>query len=277
MTDAAQPYVTLNDGRRMPQLGLGVWQVPSAEAAVAVEAALRAGYRAIDTAAIYGNETGVGAGLRAAGVPRSEVFVTTKLWNDSHGRDRTLRAMDDSLARLGLDYVDLYLIHWPVPKSGLLVETWKAMVELVREGKARSVGVSNFRIEDLRQIMEVSGVAPTLNQVELHPRFQQHALRAVQKELGVAVESWSPLGQGQLLGDPVIGAIARKHGKTPAQVIIRWHLDSGLIVIPKSSRPARVRENFAVHDFRLDANDMAEIGRLDSPHGRIGPDPASVR
>ena len=273
---SSQPSVKLNDGRAIPQLGLGVWQASNDEAALAVRTALQAGYRHVDTAAIYNNEAGVGDGIRAAGIDRAEIFVTTKLWNDAQGTDSVLKAFDASLQRLKLDYVDLYLIHWPAPRKGLYVESWKALLRLKEEGRARSVGVSNFTVEHLDRIIAETGVAPVLNQIELHPRFQQQALRKAQAERGIVTESWSPLGQGQMLKDPVIGAIAARHGRTPAQVIIRWHLDSGLVVIPKSVTPGRIRENFDVFGFRLDADDMAKVAALDTKGGRIGPDPMTA-
>lgn len=271
-----QPYLALSDGNRMPQLGFGVWQIPDPQAPALVQTALAAGYRAIDTAAIYENERGVGEGLRASGVPRSDIFVTTKLWNSEHGYDTALRAFDASLKRLQLDYIDLYLIHWPAPRHGLFVETWRALVRLKSENRVRSIGVSNFNQPHLEQIIADSGVKPVVNQIELHPRFQQRSLRAFHQQLGIVTESWSPLGQGQLIADPVIARIAQKHGKTPAQVILRWHLDNGFVAIPKSATPSRIHENFAVFDFKLSSDDLAEIAALDTAGGRIGPDPATA-
>lgn len=271
MTD--QPMITLNDGARMPQLGLGVWQTPPDEAAQVVKTAVEAGYRSVDTASAYRNERGVGEGLKAAG---GDVFLTTKLWNENQGYDETLKAFDASLGRLGRDTLDLYLIHWPSPHRGLYVDSWKALVKLQADGRVKSIGVSNFQPEHLERIIGETGVVPAVNQVELHPRFQQTALREVHARHGIATESWSPLGQGQLLTDPQIAAIAAKHGKTAAQVVIRWHLDSGLIVIPKSVTPARIRENIAVFDFALDDKDLAAITGLDSADGRIGPDPLTA-
>jgi 2,5-diketo-D-gluconate reductase A len=270
------PTVRLNDGVAMPQLGLGVWQTPPDEAAGVVEAAIRAGYRSVDTAAVYRNERGVGEGLRAAGEAGADVFLTTKLWNDDQGYDAALKAFDKSLERLGRETIDLYLIHWPSPQRELYLDSWRALVRLKEEGRATSIGVSNFQPEHLERIIGETGVTPAVNQVELHPRFQQTALRAAHAKLGVATESWSPLGQGRLLAEPAIAAIAKKHGKTPAQVVIRWHLDSGLIVIPKTVNHARLAENIAVFDFKLDAGDLAEIGKLDDTGGRIGPDPLTA-
>jgi len=267
--------LTLNDGRPIPQVGLGVWRTPADDAAIVVRTALEAGYRAVDTAAIYGNEAGVGEGVRASGLPRDEVFVTTKLWNESQGYDRALRAFDKSLERLGFDQVDLYLIHWPCPQQGLYLESWRALVRLREEGRAKSIGVSNFAPEHLDKIIQETGVAPAVNQIELHPRFQQAGLRAANAGAGVLTESWSPLGQGQILEDPVIAGVAAKHGVTPAQVVIRWHVQLGLIVIPKSVTPARIVQNQDVFGFVLDADDMAAMASLDTADGRIGPDPAS--
>jgi 2,5-diketo-D-gluconate reductase A len=270
---ADQPFITLNDGRRMPQLGLGVWQTPDADCPAVVRAALQAGYRSVDTAAVYGNEHGVGEGLRAA--PRDAVFVTTKLWNDRQGYDSALTAFDQSLSRLGLDYVDLYLIHWPVPRHGLYRQSWKALVEIQKSGRARSIGVSNFNAELIDELVAETGVTPAVNQIELHPGFQQADLRAAHAARGIVTESWSPLGRGAMLEDPVIVSIARKHGKTPAQVIVRWHLDLGLVVIPKSVRPERIRENIDVFGFGLDPDDLAAIAAIDNPQGRTGPNPAT--
>lgn len=273
---SAQTSIQLNDGRSIPQVGLGVWQASNEQAALAVRTALESGYRHVDTAAIYDNEKGVGEGLRASGVKREEVFITTKLWNSAQGGDSALVAFDQSLKRLGLDYVDLYLIHWPAPRKGLYVESWKALKRLKEEGRARSIGVSNFTAEHLDRIIGETGIVPVLNQIELHPRFQQKALREAHARHNIVTESWSPLGQGQLLSDPVIGQIAARHQRTPAQVVIRWHIDSGLVVIPKSVTPARIKENFDVFSFRLDAEDMAQIAKLDSANGRIGPDPMTA-
>lgn len=273
---ADQPYVTLNDGRSMPQLGLGVFQTPPDETAAAVKTALDAGYRSIDTAAIYANERGVGEGVKASGVARGDIFLTTKLWNEHQGYDNALTHYDKSLGRLGLESIDLYLIHWPSPSRGLFVDSWKALVRLKEEGRVGSIGVSNFAPEHLERIIGETGVAPVLNQIELHPAFQQTAWRAANAKHNALTESWSPLGRGAVLDDPTLKAIAAKHGKTVAQVIIRWHLDSGLVVIPKSVTPSRIVENIDVFDFRLDADDMAKIAALDRADGRIGPDPVTA-
>jgi 2,5-diketo-D-gluconate reductase A len=274
MTEA--PSLKLHDGRTIPRIGLGVWQTPDDVAVAAVQSALQAGYRHVDTAAIYGNEPGVGAGLRASGVARDEVFVTTKVWNEDQGRAKALRAVEASLKRLQLDHVDLLLIHWPAPRRGLYLETWQALIDARQAGYARSIGVSNFEVEQLDRLIAETGVKPVLNQIELHPRFQQRRLREAHAARGIATESWSPLGQGTLLADPVIAQIAAKHGRTPAQVIVRWHLDSGLVVIPKSVSPQRIQENFNVVGFALDAQDMALIERMDRADGRIGPDPMTA-
>jgi len=273
---APQPHLTLNDDRAMPQFGLGVWQTPQDVAAEVVKTALTDGYRLIDTAAVYGNERGVGEGLRTSGVPRDEIFLTTKLWNDNQGFDSALTAFDKSLGRLGLESVDLYLIHWPAPKKGLYLDSWRALVRLKEEGRARSIGVSNFAVEHLQRVIDETGVTPAVNQIELHPSFQQRALREFHEANGIHTMSWSPLGQGRQLEDPVVREIAAKHGKTPAQVVIRWHLDNGLIAIPKSQNPGRIRENAQVFDFTLDAQDLDRVAGLDRADGRIGPDPVTA-
>ncbi|GGF68824.1 oxidoreductase [Azorhizobium oxalatiphilum] len=266
----------LRDGADMPQFGLGVWKTPNDIAAQVVAHALKSGYRHVDTAAVYGNEQGVGEGLKASGVARGDVFVTTKLWNADQGFDSTLRAFNESLKRLGTDYVDLYLIHWPAPKNDRFVDTWRALLQLKAEGRAKSIGVSNFEPEHLERLASETGELPVVNQIELHPTFQQRALRAFHASHGIATESWSPLGQGQLLTDPAIAAIAKAHGRSPAQVIIRWHLQSGLIVIPKSVTPARIDENAKVFDFVLSADQMAVLDGLDRKDGRIGPNPLTA-
>lgn len=267
------PLVALNDGRSIPQLGFGVFQIPNEQVVAPVVEALAAGYRSIDTAALYGNEEGVGEAIASAGLPRDELFVTTKVWNDRQGYDETLRSMDESLRRLGLDRVDLYLIHWPAPARGLYVESWRALIRLREEGLARSIGVSNFNPSHLQRLFDETGVTPAVNQIELHPRLQQKELRAFHERHGIVTESWSPLARSELLDDATIAELARKHARSPAQVILRWHLELGLVTIPKSVTPSRIRENIDVFEFRLDADDMATIGRLDRRDGRIGPDP----
>lgn len=268
------PMVTLHDGVEIPQLGFGVFQVPPEDTQSTVEEALRVGYRHIDTAAAYGNEAGVGAAIAASGIPRDEVFVTTKLWNAEQGFDSTLRAFEKSLGRLGMEHVDLYLIHWPVPIADRHIDTWRAFERIHDEGRARTIGVSNFRIEDLDRLRDEGERRPTINQVELHPRLQQAELRAWHRAHHVATEAWSPLAQGDLLDDETIVGIAERHGKAPAQAILRWHLQLGNVVIPKSVTPERIRENFELFDFELDDEDMAAIARLDAGE-RIGPDPAT--
>ncbi|WP_304451467.1 aldo/keto reductase [Nocardiopsis sp. YSL2] len=266
-------HVTLNDGHTMPQLGFGVWQVPDDQAQGAVETALEAGYRSIDTARIYDNETGVGRAVAAGGIDRDDLFLTTKLWNGDQGYDTTLKAFDASLERLGLDYVDLYLIHWPLPARDLYVDTWKAMERIRSEGRARSIGVSNFTRSTLDRLVAETEVVPVLNQIELHPYLNQEDMRRADAAHGLLTEAWSPLGQGKgLLEDPVLTSLGDKHGKSAAQVVLRWHLQLGNVVIPKSVTPSRIRENIDVFDFELDAEDVDAISALDRG-GRIGPDP----
>lgn len=271
-----QLYLALHDGARIPQVGLGVWQTPNDEAAPAVKAALEAGYRHVDTAAVYENEEGVGEGIRQSGLARADIFLTTKLWNTEQGYEQTLKAFDASLKRLGTDYVDLYLIHWPSAHRGLFVDTWKAFVKLKEEGRARSIGVSNFYPEHIEKIVGETSVVPVINQIELHADFQQRESRAFHEKHKIATQSWSPLGQGKLLGHPVIAEIAQKLGRTPAQVIIRWHIENGLVVIPKSVTPSRIVENFKVFDFKLSAEDLDRLNGLDDAGARIGPDPKTA-
>ncbi len=260
----ASPLLSMNDGRSIPQLGLGVYKIPDDEAAAAVGHALEVGYRHVDTAALYRNERGVGRGIRESGIDRDDVFVTTKVWNDDQGFDATLRAFDHSLDLLGLDEVDLYLIHWPVPSKDLFVETWRALGRLHEEGRARSIGVSNFTEQHLQRIIDETGVTPVLNQVELHPSLPQAELREFDARAGILTEAWSPLARGRVFGSDVLTRLAEKHGKTPAQIVIRWHLDLGNVVIPKSVTPARIQENFDVFDFGLDADDIRAIAALES-------------
>ncbi|MDQ0810068.1 2,5-diketo-D-gluconate reductase A [Streptomyces sp. B3I7] len=270
------PPIILNNGVEMPQLGFGVWQVADDEAERAVGTALEAGYRSIDTAAIYGNEEGTGKAIASSGLPRAELFVTTKLWNADQGYDSTLRAFDTSLKKLGLEYVDLYLIHWPMPQRGTFVDTYKAFEKLYEEGRAKAIGVSNFLPEHLTTLLEATSVVPAVNQIELHPQLQQRAAREVHAEHGIVTEAWSPLGSGKgLLDVPAIVAIARKHERTPAQVVLRWHLQLGNIVIPKSVTPSRIKENIEVFDFSLDDEDLGAISALDEER-RLGSNPADV-
>jgi 2,5-diketo-D-gluconate reductase A len=273
-TSQAQiPDLPLLDGTTIPQLGFGVFQVDDDGAEAAVGHALDAGYRLIDTAKLYGNEAGVGRAVRASGLAREDVYVTTKLWNDDQGRDRALAAFEASVARLDLGVPDLYLIHWPFPGQDLYAETWRTLVELQDAGRVRSVGVSNFRPAHLERIIDDSGAVPVVNQVELHPYHQQREVRAVHAEHGIVTEAWSPLGRDLgVLDDPVLVAIAAAHGVSPAQVVLRWHLDLGIVAIPKSVTPARIRANLDVHGFALTEEDHARIAGLDGT-GRIGPDP----
>ncbi|MGW5051823.1 aldo/keto reductase [Actinokineospora sp. NPDC004072] len=266
------PNVTLNDGATIPQLGFGVWQVPDDQVVDAVATALEVGYRSIDTAAAYGNEEGTGRAIARSGLPRSEVYVTTKLWNSDQGYDSAMRAFDASLGRLGLEYVDLYLIHWPAPARGSYVDTWRAFEKIRGDGRARSIGVSNFHRPHLERIIAETGVVPAVNQVELHPNLPQADLRAFHTQHGIATEAWSPLASGALLGDPVVGRIAERVGRSPAQVLLRWHLQLGNIVIPKSVTPARIKANFEIFDFELDDDDMRTLSTLDNG-GRVGPNP----
>ncbi|WP_243372988.1 aldo/keto reductase [Microvirga solisilvae] len=268
------PAFRLNDGNTMPQLGYGVWRVSNEDAGTCVTEAIKAGYRSIDTASIYENEEGVGQALATTDVPRSDLFITTKLWNDKRSYDAALAAFDESLKRLRLDYVDLYLIHWPGVSGEGYVDAWRALARLKEEGRVKSIGVSNFMVKHLQRLIDVAGIVPVLNQIELHPRFQQKELRAFHAQHNIATESWGPLGQGSLVTDEKLAAIGRKYGKTPAQVILRWHLDNGFIVIPKSVTPSRIRENIDVFDFTLDADDMRVIEAMDDRQGRVGPDPS---
>jgi 2,5-diketo-D-gluconate reductase A len=255
------PLIPLADGRSIPQLGVGTYKVPPHDTAALVADALAYGYRHIDTATLYGNEREVGEGMRRSGVPRDEVFVTTKVWNDDQGFDQTLRAFDASAARLGLDEVDLYLIHWPMPSRDRYVDTWRALVRLAGDGRARSIGVSNFSPKHIQRLIDETGVTPVVDQVELHPLLPQIELQAWNDAHGIVTEAWSPLARGSLLGEPVLARIGSRYGKTPAQVVIRWHLDRGIVVFPKSSSSARLRENADV-DFTLDEEDRAAIATL---------------
>ena len=266
------PNVTLNDGNTIPQIGFGVFQVPEEETYNAVTAALQAGYRSIDTAKAYGNEEGVGKAIADSGIAREELFVTTKLWNEDHGHDEALKAFDASLSKLGLDYLDLYLIHWPVPAQDRYVDTYKAFEQLRSEGRARSIGVSNFTEAHLQRLLEETSVVPVLNQVELHPNFTQKELRAFHAEHNIVTEAWSPLAQGDLLNNAKLGAIAQAHGKTPAQVVLRWHMQLGNVAIPKSVTPERIAANIDVFDFELTGDEMVTIDTLGNGERR-GPDP----
>jgi 2,5-diketo-D-gluconate reductase A len=266
------PTIALRGGEEIPQLGFGVFQVPPKETAEVTTRALLAGYRHIDTAAAYRNEAGVGQAVHAAGLERSDVFITTKCFNDDHGYEQAKHAFKASLDRLETSYVDLYLIHWPVPAHDRYVETWKAFIELQEEGLIRAIGVSNFNRPHLERLIAETGVTPAVNQVELHPLFQQAGLRREHEELGVVTEAWSPLAQGQVLDDPAITQIALEHGRSPGQIVIRWHLQLGNVVIPKSATPERIEQNFDVFGFELSEQEMNAIEALDAGT-RIGPDP----
>ncbi|MFJ8443671.1 aldo/keto reductase [Kitasatospora griseola] len=266
------PTIPLNNGVEMPQLGFGVFQVPDEETTAAVATALESGYRSIDTAAIYGNERGVGKALAASGLAREELFVTTKLWNADQGYDATLRAFDASLDKLGLETVDLYLIHWPTPARDLYPDSWRAIERLAADGRIRAAGVSNFQPAHLTRLIENGGLVPAVNQVELHPGLQQSELRAFHAAHGIATEAWSPLAQGAVLNDPAITAIAERTGRSAAQVVLRWHLQLGNLVIPKSVTPARIRQNLDVFDFTLTDDEMASIAATDRGL-RTGPNP----
>jgi 2,5-diketo-D-gluconate reductase A len=276
MASPSHRSVLLNDGNSIPAIGLGVWQTPAAETEQAVAAALATGYRHIDTAAAYGNEAEVGRAIAGSAISREDVFIVTKLANAQHGHDKTLRAFDASMKRLGLgqpdDYLDLYLVHWPMPGTNLYVDSFKAFANLRDQGRIRSIGVSNFNSEHLQILIDATGIVPTVNQIELHPLFPQRELRELHARLGIATEAWSPLGQGSLLADPTITALADAHGRTPAQILIRWHVQLGNIVIPKSVNPERIASNFDVFDFGLSEQDMASISALEDGT-RLGPDP----
>ncbi|MFC0673751.1 aldo/keto reductase [Brachybacterium hainanense] len=273
---ATTPTLRLRDDHAIPQLGYGVFKVDPSVAAEATARALAAGYRHIDTAAAYRNEEGVGQAIRESGIPRDELFVTTKLWDDAHAHDDALAAAEASLQRLGLDHVDLYLTHWAVPAQGLYVEAWRALIELQRRGKVRSIGVSNHPLPQLEEIIEATGVVPAVHQIELHPYFQQRELRSAHARHGIVTEAWGPLGQGKgdLLANPVLQGIAQAHGASTAQVAIAWQLAIGNVVIPKSVTPARIVENLAAKDLALADEEIAAIDALDRPDGRGGMDPA---
>jgi 2,5-diketo-D-gluconate reductase A len=271
-----QKYTNLNDGLKIPTVGFGTWKVSDTEAPSVVEDALAAGYRSIDTAAIYANETGVGTAIKNSNVDRAEIFLTTKVWNSEQGYDSTLRAMDASLRKLKTDYVDLYLIHWPMPAQDKYVATWKALNRLRTEGLARSIGVCNFNIDHLERLIGETGIVPVLNQVELHPYFQQKELREFHAKHNIATEAWSPLARGKLFEEKIIVDLAKKHNKAPSQIVLRWHFENGIIAIPKSSHTKRILENIDIFDFHLEASDLALISTIDHVNGRTSFDPATA-
>jgi diketogulonate reductase-like aldo/keto reductase len=266
------PGARLNNGVSIPQVGFGVFRVPDEATTRAVLSAIDCGYRSIDTAALYGNEAGVGKAVATCGLPREDLFVTTKLWNDDQGYDSTFRAFEVSLRRLGLDYVDLYLIHWPKPSRNRYVETWRAFEKLYGDERAHAIGVSNFQPDHLQRLLDETQVTPAINQVELHPQLQQDPLRRFHAAHGIVTEAWSPLGQGHALQHPVVAELAGLHGRTAAQIVLRWHLQLGNVVIPKSTSPSRIRENIALFDFALSDADMAALAALEAGT-RLGPDP----
>lgn len=266
------PTVDLGHDVHIPQLGFGVFQVPPAETKTAVATALEVGYRHFDTAKIYGNEAEVGEALADSGIDRQDLFVTTKLWNDDQGYESALRAFETSRQSLGLDYLDLYLIHWPTPKLDRYLDSWRALEKLRADGFVRSIGVSNFESEHLMRVIDLGGSIPSINQIELHPDFQQLALREFHAQEGIATQAWSPLAQGALLSNPIIVDVASRLNKTPAQVVLRWHLQVGNVVIPKSVTPARIAENFDIFDFELSVEDLSALGGLDGDN-RVGPNP----
>ncbi len=265
------PMLRLNDGNKIPNLGLGTWQIPEETTAETVTAALDLGYRLIDGAAIYGNEAGLGAGIRASDVPRDQIFVTTKIWNDRQGHDETLRAFDEGVARLGME-PDLVLIHWPCPAKDLYVNTWRALIRLREDGRVKSIGVSNFGADHLERIIGETGVTPVVNQIELHPQMQQTGLRALHDRLGIVTQSWTPLGKGNCFGAEPVARAAERSGKTPAQVILRWHVQQGCSAIPRSTNPGRLAQNANIFDFALTEDEMSAIANLDVGT-RLGPDP----
>jgi 2,5-diketo-D-gluconate reductase A len=267
------PEITLNNGVRMPQLGFGVFQVSDDDTTAAVSHALAAGYRSIDTAAIYGNEAGTGRAIAESGIGREELFITSKLWVADLGYDATLAAFEASLDKLGLDYLDLYLIHWPAPATEAYLESWRALEHLLASGKAKAIGVSNFLLEHLQSIIDLGGTVPAINQIELHPALQQRDIAGFNAAHGIATEAWSPLAQGAVLADPAVASIAARHGVSPAQAILRWHLQQGRIIIPKSVTPQRIRENLDVFGFDLTADELLVIDGLERD-GRTGPHPA---
>lgn len=267
------PVLKMNDGNTIPQLGYGVWKISDEDAEGSVLQALKTGYRHIDTAKIYNNEGGVGRGIAASDIAREKIFITTKVWNSDQGYDETLKAFDESAKRLGVKTIDMYLIHWPMPVRDQFVETWKALIRLRQENRVRSIGVCNFRIADLERLIKETGVAPAVNQVELHPQFQQKELRIFHEKNNILTEAWAPLGRGLFFDDPLLQSIAEEHSKTVAQIVLRWHMELGTIAIPKSQSATRMAENFDIFDFKLTASDHDKIASLDKIDGRMGPNP----
>lgn len=271
------PLLKMNDGLTIPQLGYGVWKISDSDVTDAVKQALKVGYRHIDTAKAYGNESGVGRGIAEEGLERKSIFLATKVWNSDQGYDKTMKAFDESIRLLNVDAVDLYLIHWPVPARDLFVDTWKALIRLKQENRVRSIGVCNFRIVDLERLIKETGVAPAINQVELHPQFQQKQLRIFHDKNNILTEAWAPLGRGQFLDNAILKKIADEHHKTVAQIILRWHMEMGTVAIPKSHVPARIAENFNIFDFQLTAANHDAIASLDRVDGRLGPNPSEFQ
>lgn len=272
MTSKLSPTLTLNNGQQIPQLGLGVYKLATDVAEGLIRQAIETGYRRFDTASFYGNESQIGAGVRNGGLPREDIFVTTKIWNDDQGYDKTLAAIDESLARLNIDYIDMLMIHWPKPQLDLYLETWAAFQKAMESGKIRGIGVSNFQPNHLDRLLEAGGTVPAINQIELHPGLQQAVVRAYDAPHGIATEAWSPLARGRFNEDATVVSIANKHGKTATQVVIRWHIELGNLVIPKTATASRLQENISVFDFSLDDDDMAKLATLDSGL-RTGPNP----
>lgn len=274
--EISQRYLTLNDGMKIPTVGFGTWRVGNDEAPQVLDHAFSAGYRLIDTASMYGNEVGIGKAIKESALSREEIFVTTKVWNSEHGYDSTLRAMDNSLKNLATSYVDLYLIHWPGVNSEKYIPTWKALIRLRREGLVRSIGVSNFTIPQIERLIMETGIIPAVNQVELHPYFQQKELRTFHEKHKIVTEAWSPLARTSLFADEVIVDLSKKYQKTPAQIVLRWHYENSIIAIPKTSNPARMLENLDIFDFHFESTDLLKLAELDDEKGRTGADPLTA-
>lgn len=271
-----QKYIQLNDGMKIPTVGFGTWKITDAEAPAVVDQALASSYRLIDTASVYANEEGVGIGINQSSVKREEIFLTTKVWNSDHGYDATLRAMEASLKRLNTSYVDLYLIHWPRVNSEKYIPTWKALERLRREGITKSIGVSNFNASQIEKLINETGIVPAINQVELHPYFQQKDLRSFHDKHKIITESWSPLGRANFTDDKLITSLCEKYKKSWAQIVLRWHYENGLVAIPKSVNPTRILENLNIFDFNIAGVDLQKLNELDRPDGRTGPDPLTA-